>query len=706
MFQTKMSEFDTLNFLVSQIESKREENEVKKDNNKITICLNMIVKNESRIIKRLLESALPIIDTYCICDTGSSDNTIEIIKNFFDSHGITGEIYNEPFQNFGYNRSHALKKAEGKGTYVLLLDADMKLVIKPEFNKESLKAGSYQITQQGGTLVYYNTRLIRSDIGATCVGVTHEYYNIPPPHTTDKLNSLSIIDIGDGGAKADKFERDIRLLTKGLEEDPKNQRYMFYLANSYRDRGDSEGKREAIVWYKKRIEMGGWDEEIWNAYYHIGNCHYALKEFDQAIYTWLEAYNFRPTRAESIYKIVNHYRMYSKHTIALQFCLIGKSIKFPTNDLLFIEKPVYEYLFDYELSIIAYYTKYPINHTMITNLLALGYNYDNVMSNYSFYINTLKDISGCIIKNFSDKTEMIVKGKNNKFVSSSPCIIPFEDRYLMNLRYVNYKVGSKGEYTLENNDGIVITLNKWILLDKDLNVMKNGINEIESKFFEIGDQTHSFIGFEDVRMCPVKDNSGKTRIMYQGMVKNDEKNHFRIGVGQYDNKKSGLDCVVYDSPNNRRCEKNWALFEKDSELYAIYEYDPLTIIKFGNDNKVTIVSKDDDIPAILKQFRGSTCGVRVVGSDGNDELWFVVHIVSAVPNNVRRYYHAFVVLDYKTLKFKKMSHLFKFDNKQSIEYCLGLVVEKEKVLMSYSIHDSSSFVGTYDRKELCKKLGF
>ena len=36
-----------------------------------TICLNMIVKNESKIITRLLNTVLPIIDTYCICDTGS-----------------------------------------------------------------------------------------------------------------------------------------------------------------------------------------------------------------------------------------------------------------------------------------------------------------------------------------------------------------------------------------------------------------------------------------------------------------------------------------------------------------------------------------------------------------------------------------------------------------------------------------------------------
>ena len=85
----------------------------------------MIVKNESRIITRLLKSVLPIIDTYVICDTGSTDGTPQIITDFFTTHGITGEVITEPFRNFGYNRTFALKAARGKATYALLLDADM-----------------------------------------------------------------------------------------------------------------------------------------------------------------------------------------------------------------------------------------------------------------------------------------------------------------------------------------------------------------------------------------------------------------------------------------------------------------------------------------------------------------------------------------------------------------------------------------------------
>ena len=56
-----------------------------------TICLNMIVKNESHIIEKTLQNIcenIPI--TYwVICDTGSTDNTKEIIQNFFNSKNIS-----------------------------------------------------------------------------------------------------------------------------------------------------------------------------------------------------------------------------------------------------------------------------------------------------------------------------------------------------------------------------------------------------------------------------------------------------------------------------------------------------------------------------------------------------------------------------------------------------------------------------------------
>src|ERR1700722_17972902 len=77
------------------------------------ICLNMIVKNESKVIQRCLDSVKPHIDYWVIVDTGSTDGTQEIIKKHMK--GIPGKLYERPWKNFGESRSEAFDLAKGKG---------------------------------------------------------------------------------------------------------------------------------------------------------------------------------------------------------------------------------------------------------------------------------------------------------------------------------------------------------------------------------------------------------------------------------------------------------------------------------------------------------------------------------------------------------------------------------------------------------------
>ena len=74
------------------------------------ICLNMIVKNESKIIKRFLDSVVSLIDGYCICDTGSTDNTCEIIQTYFKEKNMPGKLVEKEFIDFATNRNFALEE--------------------------------------------------------------------------------------------------------------------------------------------------------------------------------------------------------------------------------------------------------------------------------------------------------------------------------------------------------------------------------------------------------------------------------------------------------------------------------------------------------------------------------------------------------------------------------------------------------------------
>jgi len=368
-----------------------------------TICLNMIVKNESKIILRLLETVLPIIDTYCICDTGSTDMTKELIKEFFDVRCIEGKIIEEPFKNFGYNRTVAANAAKDMADYLLLLDADMKLEIDSSFDKSKLTADVYTIAQGSKTFNYYNVR-----------------FGIKGPRIEKQLHSLRINDIGDGGCKDDKFERDVRLLTEDLKTNPDNPRTHFYLASSYKNSGNY---LKAIEHFKKRISLGGWIEENWYSRYELGTCYMKIGKEADAIHTWLEAYDYHPKRMENLYQIVKHYRIKGKKQLAYVFYKLAKQVPYPSDNILFIHKDIYNYLLDYEYSIIAFYVNKTADMRPIFMKLmnVSSSSMGNLLSNYKFYVKSLETYKTNEI-NIGSYKEIADEEKDN-FKATTPSFI-------------------------------------------------------------------------------------------------------------------------------------------------------------------------------------------------------------------------------------------------------------------------------------------
>ena len=113
----------------------------------------------------------------------------------------------------------------------------------------------------------------------------------------------------------------------------------------------------------------------------------------EAIKTWLEAYGYHPKRAENLYEIVKHYRIKGQQQLSYIFYKLAKEIPYPSDNVLFIHKDVYNYLLDYEFSIIAYYIDRNVDMRPIfmklMNIDAL--NMDNLLANYKFYVKTLKN---------------------------------------------------------------------------------------------------------------------------------------------------------------------------------------------------------------------------------------------------------------------------------------------------------------------------
>ena len=672
------------------------------------LCLNMIVKNESKIIKRLLLSVCSLIDTYCICDTGSTDNTIEIIETFFKEKNIPGKVIQEPFQDFGYNRSYALKACETiDADYILLLDADMifwrNLNISPENFKRYLTYFDLFYMYQGTDTFYYkNTRIVKNNFGCSYWGVTHEYVNTPPHTRTGQLDKdvCFIRDIGDGGSKTNKFLRDVALLRKGLEKEPNNDRYTFYLANSLKDSGQ---KLEAIETYKKRIEIGGWIEEVWYSYYNIGRCYQELGNMDSAVCAWLQAYEAYPNRIENLFEIVQYYRVIGKQKLAQKFYNIAKESrdKYKERDYLFMQKDIYDYKLDYEMSIFGFYQNPEKIDLAKMSMDLLIYPHieegiaRNILSNYKFYsknISTLdtgswKEGGMEMILNTIGKDLEIPSEKYEHFSPSTPtfCMHPTkENTMFVNKRFVNYYINDEGGY---DNHEHIETKNVLCEISYD---PKNKMWKKEREDFLNYDTKYDdrYVGLEDVRIMPFED-----KIYYTA--------NRGLGGNKMVIEHGWFNCINFSTEDvkhltyekQHQIEKNWVMYPDGEQMKVVYNWNPVVIgIVNGSEFKVINQIKT---PYLFRFIRGSTNGIIV-----KNEIWFLCHVVSY--EDRRYYYHIMVMMDRATHAIR-YSRMFTFD-REKVEYSLGMTYNKntDELLIGYSVMDRTTKFISIRRDEIEK----
>jgi len=312
-----------------------------------TVCAALIVKNESKVIKRCLDSIKPYIDYWVICDTGSSDDTKEIISS--ELSNIPGELHETPWVNFGSNRSKLLELCKGKSDYLLLIDADETLSVHDQSFKDQLTLDSYLVKFEGD-LEWRQKKLISNHIDWNYEGVTHEFITSPQDRHFEPIDLISLNHFCDGSRRPEKFEDDIRLLRGGLKNDPKNGRYLFYLAQSLFDLGRH---KKALKSYQSRIEIGGWEEEVYYSMFKKALClkfikpHFPINEL-------VQAHEFRPSRPEAIYEIIRHYREAGNYDIAYSLCKRQLS-KPKSKDILFIDKSIYDYKMADELAVCSYW---------------------------------------------------------------------------------------------------------------------------------------------------------------------------------------------------------------------------------------------------------------------------------------------------------------------------------------------------------------
>ena len=442
-------------------------------------CLLMIVKNEAHIIERAFESVKWLFDTYIICDTGSTDNTVEVINNWMTLNDKKGEIIYKDWVSFGFNKSHLWEyfwNTRKDCEYIVFLDADEVFITDINnptsyLTKDDVdKLYSLLNIKKNISLFYLNTiyetlryrrwQICRNNQLYKWLQPVHEYLQGSISNNDYDINWIYNLARKEGASSKNpkRYEEDAKLFLDFLEENPNDVRATFYLAQTY----ESVSIEKSIEWYKKRLELKGWSQELYITCLRLGRL--ISNEGDKIKYLMM-GINICPERLECYFELMVYFQRKNDHPKGVGFGLMAPKNRTHNLTDLFIERHIYDYEFDFIFAISCYYAK-ENDKGIEANIRAKEKAPENVKyrieenlkhfdtSKYNSSVSKEDDISIIVIDNFYkdpyairnkilNDTEFNVKG--NFPGSRTDCLLEWEEFSNIKERFENI-VGKKIKY--------------------------------------------------------------------------------------------------------------------------------------------------------------------------------------------------------------------------------------------------------------------
>ncbi len=674
------------------------------------ITLVMIVRNESRVIERCLESVRPLLSGWVIVDTGSTDDTIEKIQRSLSD--IPGELHRREWVDFGHNRNEALTLAQGIGTHLLLIDADM--TVCAESPLPQLAADAYELRHDADP-AYWIPRLLRSDYEWFFVGRTHEFLSCKQTFSRERLPQLVIDDHADGGSRANKFERDKVLLEQSIEEDPSNQRSWFYLALTLRDLGETDA---AIAAFQQRVALGGWDQEVFYSLYQIGLL-LRTQDHNSAIIQLLTAWNFRPTRAEPLLELARMHRQLGQSALCELYASTGLALP-PSTDSAFVHPEAHDWALKFELAI-AWFHLGRVEEALALNneLLLDGVPREMVpwvQHNRAWCLRSLSRPDHETLARLPVGSDIPALATLIDDIAYTPLAIDHapgwslfnpsvtndpEGRLVVNIRSSNYVIADDGSYNFQGteDDGIIRTVNLLTRLDE--NLATSVVGQIPSQPPGPSTRLSRVLGCEDVRLLAIG-NSWKALATVR------DRNHYErcdialLSLPSLDAAEETILSVI-PGPDPARHEKNWMPFVVDGELHIMYLCSP-TVVGHLDANSQLVVDSSTTGPPSATHFRGGSQGVPF-----DDGYLFLVHEVTFFGTQ-RVYSHRFIHVTSAITKngdrrwdITSLSCPFYF-REIGIEFAAGLAVDGGDIVASFGVRDAEAWLVRMSADQVAKQL--
>ena len=302
------------------------------------IHLTMIVKNAGDSFADVLQQNLPYFDQYTILDTGSTDNTIDIINTVLKNK--KGKIYQEPFINFRDSRNRCLDLAGTDSKFLMMLDDTY--IIKNNLRAflETVRgdqfSSSFSLYIHSDDVEYGSNRIIKSASQLRYKYKIHEVITpvnninviVPMPHgyiydfRSDYMETRTM----------DRKTYDLQILHEMVEEDPHDSRAYYYLGQTHNLLKNHAVAFENFILRVNHHDEGFIQEKI-DACFEAARLanFYLQKPWEECEALYTQSYNMDRSRPDSLYFIGIHYYLEQNYSKAYDYFKEAFRIGYPVH---------------------------------------------------------------------------------------------------------------------------------------------------------------------------------------------------------------------------------------------------------------------------------------------------------------------------------------------------------------------------------------
>jgi tetratricopeptide (TPR) repeat protein len=634
----------------------------------------MVVGDGDRRYERALASVRDLVDFWIVCDTGTTARAAGSIPDLLA--GIPGELHRRHWVDAGYNHSELMDLARDKADYLLLLDPDM--VVRSFGPRPKLVEDAYVLRDLANPGVGHRL-IVRGSRQWWFAGSlqTNGLF------TEANLEELAIVWEADRDTHRLRLLRDLGALKREVATGHASAATAFYLAETLRDLGRTSS---AIEWYRRRVDLGGSDQEVFYANLQEGILRASIN-FASAVPVLLEAWERRPSRAEPLFELARGYRAQEDPTLCYLFADRGLNVPYPA-DTLFVHPWIYSWGLRLERAWAAgkLGRRAQALDDLRTVLATEGVPVHAIQAarDWLLALSALDPVEPRDATPTQPLAALVPELKIGQlrlhvrpaWPLFNPSITGDGTGFKMLVRSANYLLGAHTPI----EGGVLRNINYLVELDADLGVQS--VSAIDDGPADLRRYPSAIIGFEDCRLIKVEGRwFASATVSELNPIQRQE-----IALIELDG-TTVRSVRPLAGPDPGRPEKNWMPFVHDGELHFVYLCGPMIVLRCAHRTGELTLAKQSPSPPLAAALRGGSQGIAL--EDGG--YLFVVHEMEQ-STGAAVYSHRFIRVS-ADLELESASRPFTFTGER-VEFCGGAAICGTSLVLSFAVSDATCYLAT------------